>query len=305
MHDVGTIGASSGQGSGTTLAGINTPTLEGLWLSAPYLHNGSLAMLAEVLADVTHMRSELTAPSKADLEAYLLQIDTNSESPRLAQAQAQGNAQSATYRVTFEGKWTTTATPGGVPAGAHFSPLSGAVHNSGATFWSAGGTASLGIEAVAELGNTGPFTTEINANMNAVAVIEKSLQGGGTPTATGDFTVTTDHPLVTMIAPSPDWFVGVHGESLLDAGGQWRTSHSVDCASIWIAPQRMRTSFAFEMATMPPKVSGVDYSVSWDGDYFSDGFGGGTPRNPSSRRSSRISAMTSAKFSRTSSRVLP
>ena len=170
---------------------------------------------------------------------------------------------------------------------------------------SAGGTASLGIEAVAELGNTDLFTTEINANMNAVAVIKKSLQGGGTPTATGDFTVTTDHPLVTMIAPSPDWFVGVHGESLLDAGGQWRMSHSVDCASIWIAPQRMRTSFAFEMATMPPKVSGVDYSVSWDGDYFSDGFGGGTPRNPSSRRSSRISAMTSAKFSRTSSGVLP
>ena len=99
VHDVGTIGASSGQGSGTTLAGINTPTLEGLWLSAPYLHNGSLATLAEVLADVTHMRSELTAPSKADLEAYLLQIDANSESPRLAQAQAQGNAQSATYRV--------------------------------------------------------------------------------------------------------------------------------------------------------------------------------------------------------------
>ena len=93
VHDVGTIGASSGQGSGTTLAGINTPTLEGLWLSAPYLHNGSLATLAEVLADVTLMRSELTAPSKADLEAYLLQIDANSESPR--RAQAQGNAQSA------------------------------------------------------------------------------------------------------------------------------------------------------------------------------------------------------------------
>ena len=109
---------------------------------------------ADKLPDVTHMRSELTTPSKADLEAYLLQIDANSESPRLAQAQ--GNAQSATYRVTFEGKWTTTATPGGVPTGAHFSPLSGAVHNSGATFWSAGGTASLGIEAVAELGNTVP-----------------------------------------------------------------------------------------------------------------------------------------------------
>ena len=37
-----------------------------------------------------------------------------------------------------------------------------------------------------------------------------------------DVAVTTDHPrvtLVTMIAPSPDWFVGVSGLSLLDASG--------------------------------------------------------------------------------------
>ncbi len=30
-------------------------------------------------------------------------------------AQAQGNAQSATYRVTFEGKWTTSVTTDGLP----------------------------------------------------------------------------------------------------------------------------------------------------------------------------------------------
>ena len=54
------------------------------------------------------------------------------------------HAQSAPYQVTFEGKWTTTATPGGVPSGAHFSPLIGAVHNDQVTFWSNGGTASAG-----------------------------------------------------------------------------------------------------------------------------------------------------------------
>ena len=36
--------------------------------------------------------------------------------------------------------------------------------------------------------------------------------------------VSSDFPrvtLVTMIAPSPDWFVGISGESLLDEDGQW------------------------------------------------------------------------------------
>ena len=91
--------------------------------------------------------------------------------------------------------------------------------------------ASAGVEAVAELGNTATFESEIKANMNAVAVIEKSLPSGGTPTATVDFTVTTAHPLVTlltMIAPSPDWFVGVSGLSLLDAQGDWLAAHMVD-----------------------------------------------------------------------------
>ena len=40
--------------------------------------------------------------------------------------------------------------------------------------------------------------------------------------------VTRDHPmltLVSMIGPSPDWFVGVSRLSLL-GGGQWRTQHS-------------------------------------------------------------------------------
>ncbi len=67
--------------------------------------------------------------------------------------------------------------------------------------------------------------------MNAVAVIEKSLPSGGTPTATVDVTVTTAHPLVTlltMVAPSPDWFVGVSGLSLLDAQGDWLALHAVD-----------------------------------------------------------------------------
>ena len=59
-----------------------------------------------------------------------------------------------------------------------------------------------------------------------------SETGGGTPTATVDFTVTTAHLLVTllsMIAPSPDWFVGVSGLSLRNATDDgWQPSLTVE-----------------------------------------------------------------------------
>ena len=149
--------------------------------------------------------------------------------------QAQGNAQSATYRVAFEGKFAASALASGVsvPSGEHFTTLIGAVHNGSVTFWSDGGTASAGIESMAEVGGTSTFKSEINAAMpNALAVIEQSIASGGTATATVDITLTTDHPLVTltsMVAPSPDWFVGVSELSLRNtADDGWQPTHSVD-----------------------------------------------------------------------------
>ena len=139
--------------------------------------------------------------------------------------QARAADSPAGYRVTFEGNWTTAATPGGLPPTAHFSPLIGAIHNGDVIFWEAGAMASSGVEAVAELGTTGSFKREINASEHAVAIVEKGLGSGGTPTAHVDVEVTAHHPLVTlltMIAPSPDWFVGVSGLSLLDDAGNWR-----------------------------------------------------------------------------------
>ena len=146
---------------------------------------------------------------------------------------AQGNAQSATYRVTFEGKFTASTLASGVsvPSGDHFTTLIGAVHNGSVTFWSSGGMASADVEAVAELGTTDAFKSEINANMNVDTVFEQSIASGGTATATVDIVVTTAHPLVTlltMIAPSPDWFVGVSGLSLLNAQNQWLSQQQVD-----------------------------------------------------------------------------
>ena len=111
QHDVGTLGPASGQGSGAPLTGLNTPTLLGLWLSAPYLHDGSAATLGEVLGNSTHMGSALDAQEKTALAAYLRQIDrqeTNLDNPpvlhddptRIESYLEHGTAPIATFRAT-------------------------------------------------------------------------------------------------------------------------------------------------------------------------------------------------------------
>ena len=174
-------------------------------------------------------------------------------------AQAQGNAQSVTYRVTFTGKFTDDSLASGVsvPSGEHFTTLIGAVHNGSVTFWSNGGTASAGIESMAELGGTSTLKSEINAAMpNALAVIEKSIASGGTATATVDITLTTDHPLVTltsMLAPSPVWFVGVSGLSLRNAADDgWQPSLSVNLFP-WDAGTEEGTEFSLNNAATSPQ----------------------------------------------------
>ncbi len=139
--------------------------------------------------------------------------------------------QEITYRVTFEGNWTRASTPGGVAPGGHFTTLIGGVHGSGVTFWRAGERASPGVEGVAEEGFTGTFRSEVAASPHTRSVIRQGVAGGGTGSATFNIDVTRTHPRVTllsMIGPSPDWFVGVSGVSLLDGADEWRESHVVN-----------------------------------------------------------------------------
>ncbi len=80
LHDVGTLTPASGQRLGGPLPGLDTPTLHGLWDSAPYLHDGSAPTLEAVLtirnpADQHGTTSQLTAAQIADLVAFLLSLD--------------------------------------------------------------------------------------------------------------------------------------------------------------------------------------------------------------------------------------
>ena len=141
----------------------------------------------------------------------------------------------AVYTVTFEGQWTTEATPDGVPSGAHFSRLVGGVHNADVVFVEDEfRTASPGIESMAETGSTTTLKAEIAAagdkHLSVLEGANDSILATASESLTG-VTLTTDHPrvtLLTMVAPSPDWFVGVSGLSMLDNLGGWRESRTVE-----------------------------------------------------------------------------
>ena len=197
----------------------------------------------------------LVAPLGLGCSAYGDGSDDMSLSPQAGEAAAAGA--SATYTVTFTGAWTAEATPGGVPDGAHFSPLIGGVHNADVAFLEAGGTATPGIESMAERGRTATLTEEIQAaGANALSVLRKDSGPGATASDTFEaVTVTADHPRITllsMIAPSPDWFVGVFGLSLLDAEGNWADALTVNLYP-WDAGTEGGDDFSFDnAATVPP-----------------------------------------------------
>jgi hypothetical protein len=140
---------------------------------------------------------------------------------------------SADYEIRFEADWSALTHPGAYPAGAHFSSLIGASHKFQADLWAPGELASLGIERMAEQGSTATLAAEAQL-LIAAGEAAYVISGGGANSPGGttipSVTVSEDFPyvsLVTMIAPSPDWFTGVHGLPMV-ADGAWRTSITVD-----------------------------------------------------------------------------
>jgi DNA-binding beta-propeller fold protein YncE len=85
FHDVGTIQTSSGQRRSEKLTGLGTPTLKGIWETAPYLHDGSAPTLRDVLftRNVNNKHGNITSLSENQINqllAYLLQIDEHESS---------------------------------------------------------------------------------------------------------------------------------------------------------------------------------------------------------------------------------
>lgn len=139
----------------------------------------------------------------------------------------------ASYTVTFQSSWSSTTHPDNFPVSPHYSGLIGASHNVNKSYWDAGSLASSGIETMAETGSKTNLINEINNNIS-IGDSERVISGNGIGPSPGqvtlNFVVSPEYSFVTlvsMIAPSPDWFVGVSALNLME-NGVWIENKTVD-----------------------------------------------------------------------------
>jgi hypothetical protein len=192
-------------------------------------------------------------------------------------ALAQGAvAQTAHYTVTIDVTWSDTTHPTDYPSGAHFSGLVGGTHEASVSFWNTGELASLGIKRMAEWGSQAELLNEVQDAINS-GQAETSIADDPIWTVPGSSSVevalTTEFPLVTlvaMIAPSPDWFVGVRNLDL-NPGGVWVEEIVVELFPFDAGTDSGTTYKSADQATTPPETI-----AAIEGDPFSPGVSLGT-----------------------------
>ncbi len=132
------------------------------------------------------------------------------------------SASSAIYEVTFDINWNKDDFPVNYPSNPHFSKIIGWSHSSTSKFFALESMASEGIQKMAELGAIDPLIDEINQKISDgeghELIIGENL-GSGVGKISVEVNVNTKHPsitLATMIAPSPDWYLGVVNINLME-----------------------------------------------------------------------------------------
>jgi len=137
----------------------------------------------------------------------------------------------AEYSCIFQNQWSGVRHPNLYPADAHWSPPVLAAHNENYQKWAPGGTATSGVEIVAESGNRFTLEGELSAAIpdtgdvvNGFTTFNRQQQMQTLPTLSMD----SNHlymSSISMVAPSPDWFTGFYNFLVMDTGtNTWLSS---------------------------------------------------------------------------------
>ncbi|MFO1482182.1 MAG: Ig-like domain-containing protein [Verrucomicrobiaceae bacterium] len=107
--DIGTLKPASGTRLNQPLTGLDVPTLRGLWNTAPYLHDGSAATLADAVR--AHQGVLLTDSQLSQVVAFLSQIDdsiTSAPAPLSVTLMVENTSVNGSFPVT--GRLSESAT---------------------------------------------------------------------------------------------------------------------------------------------------------------------------------------------------
>lgn len=134
---------------------------------------------------------------------------------------------SVVYEVEFISTWSAATHPTDFPIDAHFSPFIVTSHLASQRLFLPGFNAEIGVQNLAETGNTDEINLEIDRWLNTSKAVDKGegsrfnspgnsakVQLGVRP---GYHTVTA----LSMIGPSPDWFVATTTNLLDPTDGLW------------------------------------------------------------------------------------
>lgn len=135
------------------------------------------------------------------------------------------------YQVDIISTWNSQS-PAWPDRDAHFSWLGGVNHNDKVKFWEVGKLASPGIDLMSVTGLTTDLISEIKleiAKGNAQYIVDKrrwfcpdGISHSNCGSLSFEIAVTKDFPLVTlvsMLGPSPDWFIGTESLPMLNGNG--------------------------------------------------------------------------------------
>lgn len=165
----------------------------------------------------------------------------------------------ASYTAEFTSVWAQASHPIDFPENPHYSALIGSTHGKDKPLWAVGQKASPGIQDVAEKGLNRKLMAEVNWAIKideAGALIKGDDLKAAAGTVSVDFEVDDEFShvsLLTMIAPSPDWFVGVSSLNLCGQG-QWRTELALELDSYDGGTDSGSTYMAADVVTSPQDV---------------------------------------------------
>lgn len=157
----------------------------------------------------------------------------------------------AKYELVFEGLWSRYTHPDDFPENywsAHFSDIIGASHSTEFRMWNHDSFATEGVKELAEVGSTKKLESELKQVSSKTRTIIKARELRY-PTLNSKtsavFRTDRQHHLVSILsklAPSPDWIVGVSGLELCQADCSWAAQRIVNLY-LWDAGTDSGTSF--------------------------------------------------------------
>ena len=164
----------------------------------------------------------------------------------------------ATYTVRLRASWSERLHPNWYPNGAHISPMVVWSHRLKNVIFKEDSIASDGMEIMAETGATQTLVKEIQKNILTGNVFSHTT--GSVFNAPGEdktqITATRNAPFITavsMIAPSPDWFIAAQN-ILLYEDGRWLERVAVP-AVLYDAGTDSGTTFTAQDDDTSPKNS--------------------------------------------------